>query len=342
MSFTLYNHVMSDLLAYLIAVVAGYILGILLRKKKDRLGVVSRIQTLAVMFLVFSMGTRMGANPEVIENLRTIGVYSLSITLIIMASSVVAMSLTRRALGFDRYGFMTKAEGAGTDASDTPASEPAASAEGDRPKVDKMTIVILFAVFIGMMVGGFIVPRIASDLEAFDEFASTVISIGLCVLLWFVGLDLGLEGTVAGSSKKSGIRIFILPFATLIGTMIGAVICGIILPMSMKESLLVGAGFGWYSLAPGMIMDAGLVTTSAISFMHNVMRELLSVVLMPIVARKIGYVETISMPGAASMDVCLPIVERATNGQTAVYSFVNGMFLSFVVPVLIQVILRIG
>lgn len=334
-------------MSYLIAVVAGYIIGALLRKKRDRLSFVSKIQMFAVMFLVFSMGMRMGANPEVIENLKSIGLYSLAVTLIILACSVAAMSLTRRALGFDRYGFMIKASASpsagGSDLSSGAADSVTSSGDpsGERPKVDKMTIVILIAVFIGMMTGGFIIPRLTSDLSAFDDFASRIISIGLCVLLWFVGLDLGLEGTVLGSSRQSGLRIFILPLATLVGTMIGAVICGLILPMTMKESLLVGAGFGWYSLAPGMIMDAGMITTSAISFMHNVMRELLSVVLMPIVARRIGYVETISMPGAASMDVCLPIVERATNGQTAVYSFINGLVLSFVVPVLIQLLLHL-
>ncbi|MBQ1484315.1 MAG: lysine exporter LysO family protein [Eubacterium sp.] len=340
---------MSDLIAYLIAVVAGYALGALLRKKKDRLGFVSGIQSWAVLFLVFSMGMRMGANPEVINNLKSIGLYSLFITLIILVCSVAAMSFTRRLLGFDRYGFPIKkkraasGEGPGQASGGEEAETPAeADNGGGKPKVDKMTLIILFAVFLGLMTGGFIIPRITSDLEWFDGFASHIISIGLCVLLWFVGLDLGLEGTVFGNSRESGLKVFIFPVATIVGTMIGAAICGLILPLSMKDSLLIGAGFGWYSLAPGMIIEAGLVTTSAISFMHNVMRELLSVVLMPIVARRIGYIETFSMPGAASMDVCLPIVERATNGQTAVYSFINGLILSFVVPVLIQVLLQIG
>ena len=57
--------------------------------------------------------------------------------------------------------------------------------------------------------------------------------------------------------------------------------------------------------------------------------------LIPIVAKKIGYIETCSLPGAAAMDVCLPIVEKATDSQTAVYSFVMGVVLSIAVPVLV-------
>ena len=109
--------------------------------------------------------------------------------------------------------------------------------------------------------------------------------------------------------------------------------------LSLKEALAVGAGFGWYTLAPGIIMEAGYITASAISFLHNVMRELFSILFIPLVAQKIGYIETTGMPGAAAMDVCLPIVEKATRSDIAVYSFVSGVILSILVPVLVPVII---
>ena len=39
------------------------------------------------------------------------------------------------------------------------------------------------------------------------------------------------------------------------------------------------------------------------------------------------------------MDVCLPIVERATSSNTAVYSFVSGVVLSTAVPILVPLII---
>ena len=45
-----------------------------------------------------------------------------------------------------------------------------------------------------------------------------------------------------------------------------------------------------------------------------------SILLIPFVAKKIGYIETTGMPGAAAMDVCLPIVEKSTRSDIAVYS----------------------
>ena len=86
-------------------------------------------------------------------------------------------------------------------------------------------------------------------------------------------------------------------------------------------------------------MEAGYLTASAVSFLHNVMRELLSIVFIPLIAKKIGYIETTGMPGAAAMDVCLPIVEKSTRSDIAVYSFVSGVVLSILVPVFVPLII---
>ena len=75
------------------------------------------------------------------------------------------------------------------------------------------------------------------------------------------------------------------------------------------------------------------------AFLHNVMRELFSILFIPLVAKKIGYIETTGMPGAAAMDVCLPIVEKSTRSDIAVYSFVSGVILSTAVPIMVPLII---
>lgn len=67
----------------------------------------------------------------------------------------------------------------------------------------------------------------------------------------FVGLDLGLEGTVLSMMKEAGLRILVFPLACIVGTLIGAALCGLLFKLSLPESLAIGAGFGWYSLAAG-------------------------------------------------------------------------------------------
>ena len=58
-------------------------------------------------------------------------------------------------------------------------------------------------------------------------------------------------------------------------------------------------------------------------------------------AVSLGYVETIALPGAAAMDVCLPIVEKSTSGNIAVYSFISGLVLSALVPIFVPLILAL-
>ena len=70
--------------------------------------------------------------------------------------------------------------------------------------------------------------------------------------------------------------------------------------------------------------------------MHNVIRELSGIILIPILAKKTGYLEVTGIPGVAAMDVCMPIVERSCRQDTVVYSFATGLLMcvatSVVVP----------
>ena len=323
---------MSDVIMYLSFCVVGYILGIPLRKVKNKLGWVGTAQSASVIALVFIMGIRIGSNEQIVGNLGSYGIYSAIYTLVILFMSALAVSIVRRFLKMDRYGLVVKT-------AEVSASEGEQKEKQAGGKIDKMTLLIVGGVVAGILAGYFVCGMIFTNEAAFEAGLSLAITIGLCVLLIFVGLDLGIEGQVINNFKNAGLRILALPVAVALGTMAGAVICSVLLPVSMGESLAIGCGFGWYSLGAGILMDAGYMTAGAISFMHNVMREVFSIILVPIVARYVGYVEAIALPGAPGMDVCLPIVERSTSGTVAVYSFISGLALSLSVAFLVPLFL---
>lgn len=196
-----------------------------------------------------------------------------------------------------------------------------------------MTKGIIISVIVGILSGYLWVP------DWFIDMTGDLLVVGLCILLFFIGIDLGKEGTVIANIKKVGMRLLVFPVAIIIGTFAGVLIASIFLPINWLDSLMVGSGFGWYTLAP-VILSQYSNEVAAISFMHNVFRELFGIILIPIVAKKIGYVECISLPGAAAMDVCLPVVEAATKGDIVVYSFVSGVVLSLLVPVLVPMFMN--
>ena len=116
-------------------------------------------------------------------------------------------------------------------------------------------------------------------------------------------------------------------------------LCAVLLGFSPKEALAVTAGFGWYSIAPGIILEAGYAACGAMSFTHCVMREYFSLLSVPFVAKKAGYMEAVGICGAAAMGVCLPIVEKSTRNDVAIYSFISGLVHTLTVPVLIPLLL---
>lgn len=330
---------MADLILYLGITVVGYFIGSKIRGFRDKLGWTSKVQTAALTCLVMLMGMRMGSNEEITANLSTIGVTALVITVAVMICSIAGIFFARKFMGIDRYGRFSEIEDNGSsELSDERIS--ASAPDESKTGINMMTIIIVAAVIAGMAIG-YLVIRSAfeGNMDTFDTMAGLGIKVGLCILLVFVGMDLGLEGTVIENFKKVGLRIFVFPAVVAAATLIGAAAAGLAMGLSLKESLAIGAGYGWYSLAPGIIMDAGYLTASAVSFLHNVMRELFAILFIPFVAAKVGYIETTGMPGAAAMDVCLPIVEKSTRGDIAVYSFVSGVILSALVPVMVPLII---
>lgn len=202
-----------------------------------------------------------------------------------------------------------------------------------------MTKQILISVVTGILCGYFLMPQTICSVDVSGALSGAV-SIGLCAMLFLVGIDMGYEGTVFSSIKEAGLRVLVIPFSSAAGTLAAAALISVLLPVTVTQALAVGAGFGWYSLAPAIIMEKSDYL-GTFSFMHNVMREIIAIILIPVVARKAGYIESAALPGAAAMDTCLPIIERQTGSDMVVYSFITGVVLSILVPVLVPVFISL-
>lgn len=316
---------MTYLLLYLAVTVAGYFIGARLKKQNKSWKWVGDLQTLVIIILVFLMGSRIGASEEIVSSLGTIGLISFAFTLIVMFVTVLAFTIVRRIMGFDRYGRRGEARKAAAEAGSGGAA---------KPKLNSLTLIIVVFVAVGIAAGYLFLP------DGFIAQVGNLLTITLCMLLVLVGIDIGTEGTLAQNFKSAGWRVVVFPFVSIGAMMLGSVIASLFLPFGAQDGLCIGSGLGWYSLASAMLVDYSL-QVSAISFMHNVIREVIGILLIPVCARHLGYIECYCLPGASSMDVCLPLVEKATDSSIAVYSFVNGVVLSAAVPVLVSIFMSI-
>lgn len=319
---------MLTMVRYIATMLVFYWISSNFDKEKKGSKVVGKGLSIALYLLIFTMGSRIGANEEAMSGLASIGIQALVTTVMAIAGSMFIAFLGRKILGLNRKG-LRKGDMEGR-------SESADAADNSGLKASAIT---LCDAAIGMAAGYYIVPRIFSDIDAYQNGAGILLDVFLSILLALVGYDLGLEGGLMKKIKSIGFRCLVLPICIMIGTMGMGFIYGLIGSLTMRESLAVFAGMGWYSLGSAIIMNAGHMTASAVSFLHNIFREVASLLFIPVMASKIGYYESIAMPAAPGMDCCLPTVKKYTNGEMVIYSLISGIITSFAVPVLVPLMI---
>jgi uncharacterized membrane protein YbjE (DUF340 family) len=99
--------------------------------------------------------------------------------------------------------------------------------------------------------------------------------------------------------------------------------------------MAIGAGFGWYSLSGVMLTGLVGAQIGTMALLSNVFREMLSIVIMPLVVKYFGKIAAIAPGGATTMDTTLPVVVRYAGSDMSVISFVSGFTLSMLVFVLV-------
>lgn len=193
-----------------------------------------------------------------------------------------------------------------------------------------------FAILIVLVLGigaGYFMP---ADLSALIDSASSYM---LWILLFSVGIDMGLNKEVFTRIKELGFKILLIPFGVVVGSLCGGILTALLVKLSIKEGLAISAGLGWYSLSGILITEAGNPVGGTISFLANVFREMLTFIVVPFVAGHMNYYCAIAPAGATAMDTTLGIISKNTNGTIAVLSFVSGVICTLIVPVLVPIFL---
>lgn len=193
-----------------------------------------------------------------------------------------------------------------------------------------MTKKILAVLAAGILAGLFIMP------ESVYDSTGLLMDIGLCLLLFFVGIDLGNNKDLFKNLKTVGFKVLTVPAATIIGSLTGGIICSFIFKLDIFGSLAIASGMSWYTLS-AIIITPVSAELGAVAFLSNVFREILAFVFIPVIAKRIGYLETIAAGAAISMDTGLPIITKNTSQEVALISFISGVIISLSVTVLVPI-----
>jgi len=199
-----------------------------------------------------------------------------------------------------------------------------------------LSLKIFIAVLLGVITGYFFIPA------DFANNISFIVDLGLMILLFFVGIDIGKQKDIFNKIKKLGFRIIIVPLSVIAGSIFGSMLVGLLLGMNVNEAGAIGSGLGWYSLSSTILLSNGYVELSALAFLSNVFREIIALIFIPVIAKYIGKLESVSAAGATAMDTSLPVISRATDPQTAVVAFITGVICSMAVPIILPIILNMS
>ncbi len=161
-------------------------------------------------------------------------------------------------------------------------------------------------------------------------------SYALYVLMFLVGLIIGLDRRSLDLLRKASWRLFLLPLGTAIGTYFGVLVLWIFWRfIGLKNLLAVASGFGYYSLSSIIIADLKGGVLAVVALLANIFRELLTLLLTPVFVRYFGPLSPILSGGATSMDTTLPVIAQYSGKQYVLLSVFNGLILTVLVPFLV-------
>lgn len=193
-----------------------------------------------------------------------------------------------------------------------------------------MVAVAVICLVAGVFLGNGLLPEeIVAFLTGHSEYV-------LWLLMFSVGISVGANRGVFAKLKEHHIKILLIPIGVMAGSIVGGVVCSLFLGESLKDSLMIVSGLGWYSLSGILVTELAGAKIGTIAFLCNLLREIFSFMIIPVVAKYFNGYTAIAPAAATSEDTTLPMLMKYTSGEVVMMAVLNGIICSAAVPVLIK------
>ena len=278
---------------------AGIGAGWLLRRR--RLTWLGRVTDALIWVLLFLLGVEVGGDERIIRGMASLGLEAL----------VISTAGVRR-----------------KRASGPPPVAPGPPRQGGRPQMKGSLIIVGFFI-LGVIAGA--AGWLSIDKTGFDiSFAA------LACLMFCVGLGVGNDLGALRALRTLPKMLLTLPLLTITGTLAGCALIALLLPWRpLTDVLAVGSGFGYYSLSSIFITEYRGPELGTVALLANIVREIITLLGAPLLARFFGPLAPVSSGGATSMDTTLPIITRVSGKEFVILSIYHGFVVDFSVPFLV-------
>ena len=189
-------------------------------------------------------------------------------------------------------------------------------------------------IVVGFFVLGVCLGRL--DLAPDLLMDSRVTFAALCCLLFCVGMSIGSNDNIVSEFRSLNPRLALLPVATILGSFAGSLVAWLFLQYrGVTDCMAVGSGFAYYSISSIFITQYRGAELGTVALLANIYREILTLLIAPLLAKVFGPLAPISSGGATTMDTTLPIISQTCGQQYVVVSLFHGFVVDFSVPFLV-------
>lgn len=309
-----------------------------------------RIVTWLIWLLLFLLGIEVGSNEMIVRSLPTLGVEALLLSSApTLGCCVLAWALWRVSKNNStqekakKETLETLTEEISSDKKSSAEEETSADKEG-KPAENKglqgSSLLRGLKVMKGsLIVVGFFVIGLLGGIEKMVPawlLNGEVSFVALCGLLLFVGLGIGLNPEMKKEVRSLSPRMALLPVVTIIGSWLGALLIWTVLHRTLSDCMAINSGFAYYSLSSIFITEYRGAELGTIALLANIIREMLTLLGAPLMARWFGPLAPISAGGATTMDTTLPILSQTVGQRYVALSIYHGFVVDFTVPFLVS------
>ena len=289
-----------------------------------------RIVTWLIWLLLFLLGIEVGSNEMIVRSLPTLGVEALLLSSAATLGCCVLAWILWRVLKNNTVQENAKKETSAEKEGNPAEKEGLQGSSLIRGlKVMKGSLIVVGFFVIGLLGG--IEKMVPSWLLDGD-----VSFVALCGLLLFVGLGIGLNPEMKKEVRSLSPRMALLPVVTIIGSWLGALLIWTVLHRTLSDCMAINSGFAYYSLSSIFITEYRGAELGTIALLANIIREMLTLLGAPLMARCFGPLAPISVGGATTMDTTLPILSQTLGQRYIALSIYHGFVVDFTVPFLVS------
>lgn len=285
------------------------------------------ITSAALILLMFTIGASIGSNSALMSELAYIGIECSVIALISIALSVLLVYLLERSiLPLEEISIRLNTENVKFC-----SFESKENTYNKNRAVDPLVLLIALSVIMGIILGRFILP------ESFLQLSGHLLTASLVILYIGVGISQSANRIVFKYLKTVGFKMLLLPLAVFIGSVCAGFISGYVLKLPYRITVMSASGMSYYSITGAYISQIYGAETGAYGFMVNVMREIFTVLLLPVLV-KISKGSPIASGAAGNMDTMLAPVTKFVGAEYGIITLITGVVLTLAVPVILPVL----